>query len=114
MAAAAAQVTPDTLHRWKKNDLAFSKAVARAREAGAADLVATIKAAAVKDWRAAAFLLERIVPDQYGRRAVITGSNGGPVQIEGELRIAAGIRGNPEARTKLHAAIMAAAAGASK
>jgi hypothetical protein len=46
----------------------FAKAIACGREVGAAELVATIKDAAQRDWRASAWLLERTRPAEFGRQ----------------------------------------------
>lgn len=115
MAAAAGGISPDTLKRWRDKDPAFASRIARARDDGTQKLADRIRQEAESgDWRAASWLLERIAPDQYGRRAIVVGSNGGPVQIEGELRIAAGIRASEEATAKMHEALLAAAAAASE
>lgn len=52
-----------------------------AQAEGAFANVLKIKAAAAKDWRAAAWLLEARHPDEYGRRRIeVTGKDGGPVE----------------------------------
>ena len=47
----------------------FSQAITRARAEGKRELVRLVAKAAKEDWRAAAFLLERSWPEEYGRRA---------------------------------------------
>jgi hypothetical protein len=113
MAAAAAGISPDTLVRWRDTHRAFALACARARDNGAQKLVERIRAEAENgDWRAASWLLERISPDQYGRRVLVGGMTGGaPIQIEGELRAAGDIRSNPDATKQLHDAIATAVSG---
>ena len=39
------------------------------------------------DWRAAAFILERRFPDDYGRRAELTGKAGRPVQVQVDTKV---------------------------
>jgi hypothetical protein len=114
MAAAAGGISDDTLKRHRDANEGFAAACARARDSGAAALVEKIRNAAEGgDWRASAWLLERISPEVYGRRVVVGGPDGGPVKVEGELRVAGEIRANVDATKKLHDAI-AAAAGTSK
>ena len=38
------------------------------------------------DWRAAAFILERRFPDDYGKRSEVTGKDGGPVKVEAKTK----------------------------
>ena len=52
----------------------------RARADSAMRLVSQITLQAPTDWRAAAFLLERRFPDDYGKRTELTGKDGGPVE----------------------------------
>ena len=54
----------------------------RARADSAMRLVSQITLQAPTDWRAAAFLLERRFPDDYGKRSEVTGKDGGPVKVE--------------------------------
>ena len=49
-------------------------------------LVSQITLQAPTDWRAAAFLLERRFPDDYGKRSEITGKDGGPVKVEAKTQ----------------------------
>jgi hypothetical protein len=113
MAAAAGAISPDTLVRWRDTDSAFAGACARARDNGAQTLAERIRLEAENgDWRAASWLLERIAPDQYGRRVLVGGMAGSPIQIGGELRAADGIRSNPSATKQLHDVIATAVAGA--
>ena len=60
----------------------FSDTVSRARADSALRLVSQITLQAPTDWRAAAFLLERRFPDDYGKRSEVTGKDGGPVKVE--------------------------------
>jgi hypothetical protein len=64
----------------------FALDLARARATAAAKDIATINHAAhaQKDWKAAAWRLERQLPKEFGARAAVelTGKDGGPVEIE--------------------------------
>lgn len=112
MAAAAGKVSDDTLKRWRDDDAGFAGRCACARDGGAAKLVEKIRQEAEDgDWRAAAWLLERIAAEQYGRRTVVTGDPAGvPIKIDGELRVAGDVRSSKKAMKKLHDAIATAAA----
>ena len=61
--------------------LSFFQSVTRARAKSAYVLTAVIRAAAPTEWRAAAWLLERRFPEDYGYRRRATGDSGGPVTI---------------------------------
>lgn len=112
MAAAAGNISDDTLKAWRDAFPGFSAACARARDGGAAMLVEKIRREAeTGDWRAAAWLLERIKADEFGRRVLVGGAGGAPIQIEGELKIAGDVRAKVDATKLLHDAIGAAAAG---
>ena len=85
-----AGVTPTTFYVWLEKGAAqrggiyseFADAVARAKSDSALRLVSTIMLQAPADWRAAAFILERRFPDDYGKRTEITGKEGGPVAVK--------------------------------
>ena len=76
VACAAAGICTETMNSWlrKADDrpgseyAAFSANLTRARQEGITARLAIIQKAAVKDWRAAAWLLERDVPDQFSLR----------------------------------------------
>lgn len=70
MAAAACGVSEDTLARWRERDAGLQAAIDEAEAAGAVAALETIKAAAKSGtWQAAAWLLERRYPREYGRMA---------------------------------------------
>ena len=85
-----AGVNPATFYRWlEKGETAksgafreFCDTVSRAKADSALRLVSQIMLQAPTDWRAAAFLLERRFPDDYGKRSEVTGKDGGPVKTE--------------------------------
>ena len=90
LTCARAGVNPATFYRWlEKGETAksgvyseFCDTVSRAKADSAMRLVSQITLQAPTDWRAAAFLLERRFPDDYGKRSEITGKDGGPVKVE--------------------------------
>lgn len=83
-AAAAVGVDRRTLYRWLEvgsSDLAdgrdtqeasFAEAVGRARARGRVAMCQVIDDAAKRDWRAAAWMLERTDPELFGERLEIT------------------------------------------
>ena len=66
----------------------FRTAATRAKAEGVRALVVTVRKAAASDWRAAAWILERREPDEWSRRVEVTGSEGGPVQVDLRAKIA--------------------------
>lgn len=67
LAAAAAGISTDTLGRWRKEKPLFAELMREAEGKGAVKLLRVIDTAAVDDWRAAAWKLERRYPREYGR-----------------------------------------------
>jgi transposase len=94
MTCARAGVTYATFYNWlKKGEVAksgvlmeFFDAVSRAKADSALRLVSQITLQAPTDWRAAAFMLERRFPDDYGKRTEVTGKDGGPVKVEAKTQ----------------------------
>ena len=90
LTCARAGVNPATFYRWlEKGEAAksgvfceFCDTVSRAKADSAMRLVSQITLQAPTVWRAAAFLLERRFPDDYGKRSEVTGKDGGPVKVE--------------------------------
>lgn len=69
MAAAAAGVSEDTLARWRKADADLQADIETAEARGAVRALEVIQAAAAAGtWQAAAWMLERRYPADYGRR----------------------------------------------
>jgi hypothetical protein len=94
-AAAYAGVGTSTLHQWLKKGQdpnshpiyrEFAEDVARARAAAEARMVAIVQRAALEEWQAAAWYLERSHHQRWGRRQIITGEDGGPVQVTHTVR----------------------------
>ena len=90
MSCARAGVNPATFYRWlEKGETAnvgryseFCDAVSRAKADSALRLLSQITLQAPTDWRAAAFILERRFPDDYGKRTEVTGKDDGPVKVD--------------------------------
>ena len=90
LACEYAVISESTFYAWVQRGkaatsgiyLEFLDALARAEAQGASRLLAQIRLHAATDWRAAAWVLERRHPDDYGKRAEVTGKEGGPVQVE--------------------------------
>jgi transposase-like protein len=90
-AAALAGITEDTLRNWLdaadegNEELAQFAADVRAAETSAeAELVKVVKASAIEDWHAAAWILTHRHAGQWGNstKTEITGANGGPLQLQ--------------------------------
>ena len=87
-------MTSATFYNWlEKGEAAksgvlreFFDAVERAKADSALRLVSQITLQAPTDWRAAAFMLERRFPDDYGKRTEITGKDGGPVKVDAKTQ----------------------------
>ena len=94
LTCARAGVHPATFYRWlEKGEAAksgvfseFCDTVSRAKADSALRLVSQITLQAPTDWRAAAFLLERRFPDDYGKRTEVTGKDGGPVKVDAKTQ----------------------------
>ena len=76
-------INRDTFYDWFKNRPDFSDGVIRAEKMCKQRCVVRIQNASRKSWNAAAWLLERKYPDEYGQRGYYqhTGSGGGPLQV---------------------------------
>ena len=83
-------IDESTLYRWltagetqvRGQFCEFRKDFMRAIADSAEVLLNQIRVKAPTDWRAAAFMLERRFPDDYGRRTEVTGKDGGPVKVD--------------------------------
>ena len=85
-ACAWAGISDDTLARQRKKDPELAARVERAREMFKAKMVTLISAAAPKNWNAAAWLLERRWPEEFGRQRLDTEHSGAiNITIEGGL-----------------------------
>ena len=94
LTCARAGVNPSTFYRWLDQGEAaktgryreFCEAVERAKADSALRLVSQITLQAPTDWRAAAFMLERRFPDDYGKRTEVTGRDGRPVKVDTKVQ----------------------------
>lgn len=84
LAAAYAGVSADSLTRWRDKIPAFAEELTLAEGAAAIGWLVKIETAAAKDWRAAAWKLERRYPEAYGRQVLdqrLSGPTGGPIEL---------------------------------
>jgi hypothetical protein len=70
-AAAVAGVTPQTVCSWRHNDAAFETQIQEAIARGVESRLRIIEAAAMTDWRAAAFLLQTCQPEHFSKQRVV-------------------------------------------
>lgn len=113
LAAAHAGIGETTFHEWQRGKFPrgadkqlkaeFPERLTRARGYAALRLVALIQDAAPKDWRAAAWMLERRYPEDFGRREAVelTGKGGEPLQVEASAMqrvILKALEAHPEAK----------------
>lgn len=61
-------INPDTFYRWKREKPEFSEAIKTAHAKFKAAAIKNIYAAAKKDWKATAWLLERKYPAEFAKR----------------------------------------------
>jgi hypothetical protein len=84
-------VGESTFHRWMSDPApryrAFQDAITRAAAAAEAEAIGQIRLASRKDWRAAAWFLEKKYPKEWGNqiKAEISGPEGGPIQVDGRV-----------------------------
>lgn len=76
--------SPDGTKREDEPFRAFRERVDHARAEGEARAVTAIMVAAAKDWRAAAWFLERQFPDRWGRGTAQTGGGAAPIPGDGQ------------------------------
>lgn len=81
-AARCAGLSEDTFYDWMKKKPEFSEALKKAKNEGEAANLAIIHRAKAKTWQAAAWLLERQNPEEYGvrQRMELTGKGGAPLR----------------------------------
>jgi hypothetical protein len=93
LAAEAAGISETTFHEWQRGEFPrgadkhlkaqFSEELTRARGESALRLMGVINQAAPDDWRAAAWILERRFPQDFGKQVLeLTGGDGGPIRVE--------------------------------
>ena len=81
-AAVFAGVNPRTVERRQARDPAFRALLRDAEERAVLRNVALIQTAATKQWQAAAWWLERRVPDDWGRHLTVAGPGLGVIPLE--------------------------------
>lgn len=86
LACGYANIGVSTFYEWMSSNQEFAETIKEAEGAGAVALLARIRKEADEGtWQAAAWILERRYPKQYGRTVVTnehTGADGGALQIE--------------------------------
>ena len=90
LACVRVDIDESTLYRWltagetqvRGRYCEFRKDFQRAIADSAEVLLNQIRVKTYDDWRAAAFILERRFPDDYGKRTEVTGKDGGPVKVD--------------------------------
>ena len=82
-AARAAGIGHRTLNQWRKDHAKVADAVTRARARGRARRLRIVQYHARKDWRAAAWMLERENPKRYSQKHIIDAklTHAGAVEI---------------------------------
>lgn len=122
LAADAAGIGETTFYEWQRGifprgadkqlKTMFAEELTRARGASAARLIRVINEAAPEDWRAAAWILERRFPKDFGKHVLeVTGEDGGPVQVEVQTLqrvILKALEHHPDARVDVANALMEA------
>jgi len=125
LAAEAAGVSETVFYEWQRGrfprgadkDLKahFTEELTRAKGVSAARLMSLINGAAAEDWRAAAWILERRFPKDFGKQLLeLSGPDGGPMQVEVQTLqrvVLRALEDHPEARQEVAAALVEAGKG---
>jgi hypothetical protein len=84
LAALYAGIGETLLYEWQAEDAEFAESIKAAEARRSIRWLATIEKASELSWQAAAWKLERLMPDEYGRktRTEVTGKDEGAVRIE--------------------------------
>lgn len=74
---------------WKDGDdplyLAFVESIKKGEAEGEQELLGIVKTAAKRNWTAAAWMLERMHPEKYGKRIEVAGSEDKPLLIKWKM-----------------------------
>ena len=125
LAADAAGISLATFNEWQRGEIArsadkhlkayFLDELTRAKGTAALRNAAIVSKAATEDWRAAAWILERRFPQDFGKQALeISGPNSGPIQVEAvqlQKVILQALDGHPEAKVSVAQALSELEAG---
>ncbi len=122
LAAEAAGIGETTFYEWQRGEFPrgadkelkahFAEELTRARGGSALRLMALVSTAAPDDWRAAAWILERRFPKDFGKQVLeLSGPDGGPMQVEVQTLqrvILKALERHPDARQEVAAALVEA------
>ena len=98
----AAGIGHDTFYRWIKQNSEFAKRLNKARSLGQAKLVKLIWDAVPKTWQAAAWLLERRWPNEYGKKETLKHELGEKMSFaEGLDKLEKHLKSHPDILDKL-------------
>lgn len=122
LAAEAAGIGETTFYEWQRGEFPrgadkdlkahFAEDLMRAKGGSAARLMILVNNAAAEDWRAAAWILERRFPQDFGKQLLeLSGPDGGPMQVEVSTLqrvILRALERHPDARQEVAAALVEA------
>ncbi len=98
----AVGISHDTFYKWIKNKPEFAVRIHKARSLGQAKLVKLIWDAVPKTWQAAAWLLERRWPGEYGKKETLKHELGDNMSFaEGLDKLEKHLQSHPEILEKL-------------
>lgn len=120
LACSAAGVAETQFYEWQRGEYPrgsdkrlkeqFQEELTRAKGESALRNIDIISKAANADWRAAAWILERRFPQDFGKQALeITGADGGPIQIQAaqmQRVILQALERHPDARITVAEALL--------
>ena len=98
----AVGISHDTFYKWMKNKPEFATRINKARSLGQAKLVKLIWDAVPKTWQAAAWLLERRWPNEYGKKETLKHEDNRGISLaEGLKKVEEHLKSHPEIEAKL-------------
>ena len=83
LAALYAGMSETAFYEWQAEEVEFAESIKAAEASRSLRWLATIEKASELSWQAAAWKLERLMPDEYGRktRTEVHGKDEGPIQV---------------------------------